>query len=580
MTRNLTTAVVVLLIALTAASAGAKAAELRPVDPDAYAAFCTGMQTAERGDFTVAVKWLEKTLALDPESADAHVWIGAICDERLHTPVKARQHFEQALKLSPDNFLARYGIAKQLLSSRNFDKGVEQMLLAVQSPEARANPELAAKAYTDLATASEALGKFDQAAGYYALAASATSSPVYVLVRLAHLYRRMDQNDKAIAAFLRVKKLVPGHAPILLDLCEAYEADGKWREALTELQAYMNHPDGPAEQNLLLKQAAELAEKAGLIDTARELNRKLLLVLLEKYTPETASPDLCEEIAGALEDLGELQNARPYLERAAGAATGETSLRRRSKLGMLYDLLGLYDESIKELRASADAAEPEQSIPLRVRLSAVLDKAKKTAEAENVLKDILAIPGSEAVGHAELGMFYGRGGNIDGAAKELQKAIEMSDGGHSMPFRIQLSIMYAEANRPAEAEQTLVEARKRFPDSPDLDNALGWFYAERGLKLDTALTLIETALKAQPKNPYYLDSLGWVYFKQGRKQEALEQLQKAAALTREGAIWDHLGDVYFGLGQPDKAGYHWQRSLQFDPSIKGVREKLQRLGGK
>jgi len=47
--------------------------------------------------------------------------------------------------------------------------------------------------------------------------------------------------------------------------------------------------------------------------------------------------------------------------------------------------------------------------------------------------------------------------------------------------------------------------------------------------------------------------------------------------VNEGVISDHLGDVYLELGQPDKAAYYWGRSLRFDPALKGVREKLNKL---
>ena len=52
-------------------------------------------------------------------------------------------------------------------------------------------------------------------------------------------------------------------------------------------------------------------------------------------------------------------------------------------------------------------------------------------------------------------------------------------------------------------------------ENPDALNYLGYMYAEDGIMLDQAQTLIEKALEIDPNNGAYIDSLGWVYFKKG-----------------------------------------------------------------
>jgi tetratricopeptide (TPR) repeat protein len=68
---------------------------------------------------------------------------------------------------------------------------------------------------------------------------------------------------------------------------------------------------------------------------------------------------------------------------------------------------------------------------------------------------------------------------------------------------------------------------------------------------------------ADRDNAAYLDSLGWVLFRRGKLAEAIEQLEKAAALehgANDPVVWDHLGDVYSRFNEPVKAQSAWKKA--------------------
>src|SRR5450756_1895131 len=94
-------------------------------------------------------------------------------------------------------------------------------------------------------------------------------------------------------------------------------------------------------------------------------------------------------------------------------------------------------------------------------------------------------------------------------------------------------------------------------------NYLGYMWAEKGLKLDEARTLIEKAVAQEPKNSAFLDSLAWVLFKQNKPQEALVPMLKAIEYSQEPdpTLYDHLGDIYSALKQFDKARDAWTKAL-------------------
>ena len=117
---------------------------------------------------------------------------------------------------------------------------------------------------------------------------------------------------------------------------------------------------------------------------------------------------------------------------------------------------------------------------------------------------------------------------------------------------------------------------KLAPDMPEALNYYGYMLADRGEKLDKARGMIEKAVHLEPNNAAYIDSLGWVLFKQGRLQDGLVQEQKAIELSGDEpdpTLFDHLGDIYAALKQPDKAREAWKKSLALEPNEE-VKKKI------
>jgi tetratricopeptide (TPR) repeat protein len=106
-------------------------------------------------------------------------------------------------------------------------------------------------------------------------------------------------------------------------------------------------------------------------------------------------------------------------------------------------------------------------------------------------------------------------------------------------------------------------------------------WAEQGEHRQRALGMTQFAVAAEPENIAYRDSLGWAYFQLGRYDEAVAELEKAAAEDDpDGVILDHLADAYHKQGQNDKALATWQRAAEAfekekdDAKLKSTRAKI------
>lgn len=95
------------------------------------------------------------------------------------------------------------------------------------------------------------------------------------------------------------------------------------------------------------------------------------------------------------------------------------------------------------------------------------------------------------------------------------------------------------------------------PDNAHAYNALGYSFAERGIRLDEARQLIAQASALAPDDPFIMDSMGWVLFRQGDLEGALTLLKKAYALKDDAEIAAHLGEVLWLLDRRDEAKSTW-----------------------
>ncbi len=233
------------------------------------------------------------------------------------------------------------------------------------------------------------------------------------------------------------------------------------------------------------------------------------------------------------------------------------------------------------------------------------------------------------------------GGKPDEALAEADRAVQLSDEGNRLHFRLvrvtvlkmakrfdraaaeclellrdakepkeirdiryELSGIYSAANSPEKAEEQLRLILRADPNDATVNNDLGYTLADRGVHLDEAEKLIRKAIeldqRAAPEdksivteenrpNAAYIDSLGWVLFRRGRLAEARRELEKAVALPEGAAdpvVWDHLGDVYFRLGTLEQARAAWAKAVSLyevkkrrplDETYQELKHKLQLL---
>ena len=117
------------------------------------------------------------------------------------------------------------------------------------------------------------------------------------------------------------------------------------------------------------------------------------------------------------------------------------------------------------------------------------------------------------------------------------------------------------------------------PDDASVLNALGYSFADRNIRLDEALQLIEKAHQISPDDAYILDSVGWIHFRLGRFDLAIEYLEKSFNKLPEAEVGAHLGEVFWVTGKQEEAKAIWKKAEALNVALGEVKGKCLLYGG-
>lgn len=105
-------------------------------------------------------------------------------------------------------------------------------------------------------------------------------------------------------------------------------------------------------------------------------------------------------------------------------------------------------------------------------------------------------------------------------------------------------------------------------------NNYAYYLSLRSLELEKAEQLVLKAIQLQPETASFEDTYGWILYQRGKYAEALEWVQKAMNRQESPDIADHLGDIYFRLGKPDKSMELWKKAKELGLTGPEIERKI------
>lgn len=216
----------------------------------------------------------------------------------------------------------------------------------------------------------------------------------------------------------------------------------------------------------------------------------------------------------------------------------------RYYLSLVYAGLERYDEALTVLR----------DIPVSGRLGCDI-----TMLTSSILKNVNRTEESVAV--------------LEAAWKDYADLATCNEIGY------QLATELDALGRRDEGLAIALNLLEKDPQDPIALNFVGYVWADQGMNLDKAYSMIKEAYESKPDDPYILDSMAWVLYKMDRPEEALVYMEKALkTLTDDATVNEHMGDILKALGQTDRAlDFYLKSSLLNRSPNNDLKEKINKL---
>ncbi len=522
---------------------------LRSLGPDADSG-----NSGSQNVLKLAIEQYEHIVKLQPDSVDDHLLLGRLY--RLNNDLqKAETEFKTAVKLEPESEEAITTLA-YLYNEEGDSARAIQVLSSI--PDAARS----AKLYSALGYTYEQQKQYKNAIEAYRHAAQLDRDNLDAIRGLAQNLMNDGQTDAALEQYKVIADANPEDAQTYLRMAEIYRKNGKYDLALENLKKAESMVQDSIEVPYNI---AAVYQAQGRFDEAIQVLQDLL--------KKTEKPD-------SSYTQGERNNRAVFLERLGTInrdnGNDQAAIETFRKMLPLGDenaergyqqIIDTYREAKQWQQATDTAKEATQKLPksrgLKMVYAAQLADMGQTDAGLNQVKSLLKGTPEDREVYITLSQMYSRLKRWPEAEQALDQAEQLSTKDDDKEYVWFLRASgYERQKKYEQAEETFRKVLQSDPQNATALNYLGYMLADRGMKLDEALTLIKKAVALDPTNGAYLDSLGWAYFRLGKYDMAEESLVKASQrIGTDPTVQNHLGDLYQKTGRLKLAAAHWERAL-------------------
>jgi tetratricopeptide (TPR) repeat protein len=573
-------------ILLLFAGASSAAAQTKPATADAaggaYYEFMMGLQLETQGDGPGAVAAYQRAEKLDSTSAEIPAALAELY-ARLNRPADAIAAGERAVKANPTNPEANwilgslYARMSDMPSTRQADRRTyrERAIANLEKSSRNAHPSVP----TMLGRLYIADEQYDKAMALLLPFINDEPDQVEAVAMLAEAYQATDRDADAIAL---LEKSVQGAPELFSTLGQVYQDAGRWHDAARAFAgAVEERPQSlplrsqwaTALLNLGDAQRARDVLEEGAAGNSRNQRALYLLSEAQRRTRDYAAAEVTARRLIALDArslLGPRQLAQIFQDQNDH-----------------QKIIGLLEPIVTARLGAADAADlaSETFRSTYFDLASAYERLRQFDKAITMLRQARTLSPTDPVVEIRLARSQQDAGKGDDAIKTLQAAVAKFP--KEPAVKLSLASTLERERKFGDAEAIFRQMLADDPKNSDALNSLAYMLADRGQKLDEAVSLVQRALAIEPENGAYLDTLGWAYYKQNRLDQAEGPMKEAAEkLPTVSVIQDHLGDVLAKRGAFEEAITAWQKALdgdgdsisrsELEDKIRSARQRLDR----
>lgn len=370
--------------------------------------------------------------------------------------------------------------------------------------------------------------------------------------------------DKATTHFEQAVTLNPAFEPAYVALGSVYEAKQDRDKAIDIYRRYLQ----------------------GVNPKNREIRHHLIRLQVSAKQYDEALRELQEILAEDPSDLdaqlrmglvyGEQKNYPKAIQQLTQILTVRPSeLKVRDYLGYLYEETRDYPNAIAAYRHNL-TLEPSY-FEGHLHLGVLLYRTKQYSEAIQHLREASRLNPKQPETHIVLGLSHFQVEEYEPSLQAFLEGIRHNPDNADLHFNA--GTAYDKLNRFEDVVKSMETTLALDPHHADALNYLGYSYAERGVKIEEAISLTKQAVALRPTNGYYVDSLAWAFFKKGLLAEALTEMKRAVALVGDDpVIYEHLGEIYLKQQHLSDGREALLHALELDPSNDKLMQRFRDLG--
>lgn len=512
--------------------------------------FYDGVREMIQGKGSAAEDLFLQFLKIKPEEPAAYYELSKINFD-LNKSEKSEEYIKKAIELDSNNKWYMEQYAAILVAKNNFSAAAALLeLIANKETHNKDYFFNAALLYQRAGKNAEALKDLNKILAY--------SADEDALVRKQQIFAKMNKSDSSAAMMEQLIKLEPQDARYYTLLAEMYDNNDQHAKAMQVYEKALQHiPDDAGLQLSLAEHYRKTGDSVQFINyfkktiTNRQMDVQTQLDMLYSYI---------RTLPAAEKDTQGMQMILQIVEQHPADA------KVYEAYGDILVLNKQISKAIEQYKRSV-TIDPSK---LRVWVQILRGYAEKRTDADSLIiyaqKALRLFPNQ-----AEVHFLYGIGlmnkKNYPDAIKAVNRAIDMQPEDDTAIVAGMYSILgdiYNTTQQYDLSDSVLDHALRLQPNDAGALNNYAYYLSVRGVRLNDAEAMSKRSLQIQPGAATFLDTYGWILYKQKKYDKAREFIEKAIAsdANADGAVWEHLGDIWYKLGDVNKAVENWQKAKQ------------------
>lgn len=527
--------------------------------------FLEATRQREAGNHADALALYEHCLSIHPQSA-AVMYELAQYYAFLQQPERSRALLEKSVALQPDNFWYRQTLGAYYRSVKEVDKAIavyEEM--SRQFPARGELLMMLMDLYSqqkDYANLIKTLDRLEMKEG----------KSEQLSMEKYRIYLQMGDKEKAFTEMENLSKEYPNDLRYRVMLGDSYLDNGRIDEAYAIFQEALATDPENAQAQLSLAAYYERMGMDSLFYAQQEA------VLMNRKLDSGVKVEVMRRIILQNEQAGgDSTRVFQLFTRLLAAPQEDAAMATLCYSYMQHKQMD--DSMAVPVLEKILEVEPD-NIAARYSLLMVAVRKNDYEEAVRICEPAIQYNPEELAFYYYLGVSYFQTDRNPDALSVLQKGVlqvnPQSDKKLVSDFYTFIGDLHHSMDNQPACYEAYDSALVYNPDNIGVLNNYAYFLSLERYDLDRAEEMSYRTVKAEPKNDTYLDTYAWILFEKGRYTEARIYIDEAMKNggAESATIVEHSGDIYFMLGEEDKALDFWKQAAGMEHESKTLEQKI------